>query len=108
MLDECMPRKLKNSLPGHECATVPKAGLAGKKNGQLLSLAESQGFDVFLTLDQGIGYQQNLTQRQISIIVVRAKSNRLQNVQPFAPDCLQQMRNIAPWQLVRVGRYSDQ
>jgi hypothetical protein len=51
LLDECMPRKLKNSLPGHECATAPEAGLAGKKNGELLSLAEKMGFDVFLTLD---------------------------------------------------------
>jgi hypothetical protein len=103
-----MPRKLKNSLPGHECATVPEAGLAGKKNGQLLSLAESKGFDVFLTLDNGIEYQQNLTERKISIIIVRAKSNRLRDIQPFAPECLAQMRNIAPGQLVRVGRYSDQ
>jgi len=52
LLDECLPRKLKNSRAGHECATVPQAGLAGKKNGQLLSLAESQGFDLFLTLDK--------------------------------------------------------
>jgi hypothetical protein len=99
-----MPRKLKNSLPGHECATVPEAGLAGKKNGQLLSFAESDGFDVFLTLDKGIEYRQDLTKRKISIIVVRAKSNRLRDVQPFAPERLAQMRNIAPGQLVRVGQ----
>jgi hypothetical protein len=87
---------------------VPEAELAGQKNGQLVSLAESKGFDVFLTLDKGIEYQQNLTERKISIITVRAKSNRLRDIQPFAPECLAQMRNLAPGQLVRVGRYSDQ
>jgi hypothetical protein len=40
LLDECIPRKLKNSLQGHDCQTVPEAGLAGQKNGALLSLAE--------------------------------------------------------------------
>ena len=48
LLDECIPRKFKNCLPGHECQTVPIAGFAGKKNGELLRLAEAEGFDVFL------------------------------------------------------------
>ena len=47
LIDECIPRKIKRSLPGHECQTVPEAGLAGKTNGELLSLAERQGFEVF-------------------------------------------------------------
>ncbi len=54
LLDECEPRKLKNNLPGHECKTVPEAGLAGKKNGKLLSLAEQAGFEVSVTIDRGI------------------------------------------------------
>jgi hypothetical protein len=103
LLDECLPRKLKDSLPGHECTTVPESGLAGKKNGQLLSLAEGMGFDVFLTLDKTIEYRQNLTNRRISIIVVRAISNRLRDIQPHLPECLAQMQKIVPGQLVRVG-----
>jgi hypothetical protein len=46
LLDECIPRKLKNEIPDHECQTVPEAGLAGLKNGLLLSLAEAAGFDL--------------------------------------------------------------
>jgi predicted nuclease of predicted toxin-antitoxin system len=46
LLDECIPRKLKNALPEHECQTVPEAGLAGLKNGRLLSLAEKAGFEL--------------------------------------------------------------
>jgi hypothetical protein len=53
LLDECLPRKLRGRLPGHECQTVPEAGLAGQKNGRLISLAESAGFDLFLTMDKG-------------------------------------------------------
>lgn len=71
LLDECVPRKLKNSLAGHDCQTVPEAGFAGKKNGELLQLAEIAGFDVFITLDKGLEYQQNLKSRKLSIVVLR-------------------------------------
>jgi len=77
LLDECLPRKLKNHLPGHECHTVPEAGWAGKKNGDLLSLAELSGFQVFLTLDRGLEYEQNLKRREIAVILISAKSSRL-------------------------------
>ena len=58
LLDECIPRKFKNSLPGHECRTVQEIGRADTKNGALLSAAESKGFDVFLTIDKGVEYEQ--------------------------------------------------
>ena len=58
LLDECVPRKLTRELPGHECRTVTEMGWAGIKNGRLLRLAENQ-FDVFLTADQNLQYQQN-------------------------------------------------
>ena len=60
--------------------TVPEAGLAAKKNGELLALAEQKGFEVFLTLDRGIEYQQNLTGRKLAVFLVQSKSSRLQNV----------------------------
>ena len=63
-LDECVPRALKSSLSleSHECTTVPKAGLAGSTNGELLKLAESN-FEVFITLDKGIQYRTRLVPR---------------------------------------------
>ena len=82
LLDECLPRKLLNALHDHDCQTVPEAGLSGQKNGRLLSLAEAAGFNLFLTMDKGIQYQQNLTGRQIAILIVRAKSNRLVDILP--------------------------
>ena len=77
LLDECIPRKLKYSLPDHECRTVPETGLAGKKNGSLLDLAESGGCEIFVTMDKGLQYEQNLAGRNIAILILRAKSNRL-------------------------------
>jgi predicted nuclease of predicted toxin-antitoxin system len=76
LLDECVPRKLKNSFVEHDCRTVPEAGLAGKKNGELLSLAERLNFDVLITMDKGIEYEQNLRERKVAVIVLLAKSNR--------------------------------
>ncbi len=52
LFDECIPRKFKNSFTEYESLTVPEAGLAGKKNGELLTLAERRGFEVFLTIDK--------------------------------------------------------
>jgi len=59
LLDECLPKKLKYELEADEATTVPEAGWASKTNGELLSLAETD-FDVFLTRDQNLEYQQNL------------------------------------------------
>jgi len=88
LVDECIPRKFKRSLPGHDCRTVPEAGLAGTENGELLSLAEKNGFEVFLTIDKGFEYEHNLAGRSIAVIIVRAKSNRINDLLPHAAACL--------------------
>src|SRR5229473_6540399 len=66
LIDECIDERFRNSLPGHDCQTARYAGLAGLKNGELLAAAEKGKFDVFLTVDQGIEYQENLTARKIA------------------------------------------
>jgi predicted nuclease of predicted toxin-antitoxin system len=104
LLDECVPRRLKSSLSTaqHDCVTVPEAGFVGKTNGELLSLAEAD-FDVFITLDKGLAYQQNLAGRRIAIILVRAKSNRLVDLLPHAQACLDAIALIKPGQIIQVG-----
>ena len=92
LIDECIPRKLKRSLPDHECHTAPEAGFAGKKNGALLGLAERAGFEIFVTMDKGLEYEQNLAGRSIAILILRAKSNRLADLLPLVPDILEAMR----------------
>ena len=90
LLDECVPRKFRNSLPGHDCRTVPEEGMAGKNNGELLSLAEKSGFQVFLTFDR-------------AVILIRAKSNRLADLLPHSPEVLRVLRSIQLGELVKVG-----
>ena len=104
LLDECLPRKLRGRLPGHECQTVPEAGLAGQKNGRLISFAESAGFDLFLTMDKGVQYQQNLTGRHIAIVIIRARSNRLIDILPHLEECLSMISFLKPGQVIRVGK----
>ena len=103
LIDECVPRKFKRNLPGHNCLTVPEAGLAGTKNGHLLLLAEEHGFEVFLTIDRGFEYEQNLSSRSIAILIVQAKSNRMSDLVPHAPACLVALRSIRFGELIRVG-----
>ena len=76
LLDECVPRKLGRELAGHEVSTVTGRGWSGVKNGKLLALAEAE-FDVFLTVDQNLKYQQNLKTFHIGIVLLTARNNRL-------------------------------
>ena len=102
LIDECIDERFRNSLPGHDCQTAHYAGLAGLKNGDLLTAAETRNFDVFLTADQGIEFQQNLTARKIAIIIFHAKSNRLKDLLPLVPACLARIESIQPGQIVTI------
>jgi predicted nuclease of predicted toxin-antitoxin system len=102
LIDECVDERFRNYLPGHECQTARYAGLAGCKNGELLAAAEAARFDVFLTVDQGIEYQQNLAGRTIAIIIFRTKSKRLKDLLPHVPACLARIESIQPGEIVRI------
>ena len=67
LFDECAPWPMHKIFVGHECSAASACGWAGIKNGELLRLAEGL-FDVFVTADQNIRYQQNLSNRQIAIL----------------------------------------
>lgn len=84
LLDECLPRKLKHDLPNDQVRTVPEMGWASSKDTPLLRLAEAQ-FDVFITGDQNLQYQQNLRGANIAIIVLRALNNQLIRLRPLMP-----------------------
>lgn len=102
LLDEDLPRRLGPLLLGHEVSTVPQSGWAGIKNGKLLTLAAAK-FDVFLTMDQNIEFQQNLAALPIAILIVHAMSNRLEHLKPLAPEMLKELNHIQPRSLRRVG-----
>ncbi len=103
LIDECIDERLRNFLPGHDCQTARYAGLAGFKNGALLTAAEAAGFDVLLTVDHGMAYQQNLRRRKIAIVVFRAESNRLKDLLPHLAATVVLLQSIKPGQIVNVG-----
>jgi hypothetical protein len=102
LLDERIDERFRNYLPGHDCQSARYAGLAGLKNGDLPTAAEKAQFDVFLTVDQGIEYQQNLTGRSIGIIIFRTKSNRLKDLLPHVSTFLAHIESIQLGQMVRI------
>ena len=102
LIDECIDERFRNFLPGHDSQTARYAGLAGLKNGDLLTAAETAKFDVFLTVDQGIEYQQNLTARKLAIIIFHARSNRLKDLLLLVPACLARIESIKPGQIVTI------
>lgn len=102
LIDENLPRKLTAYLDGHECRTVVECGWSGKKNGELLALADPL-FDVLLTLDKSLPYQQNLDSVRIAVLILYAYSNRVPDLLPVIPECLAALRSIQPRQVLRVG-----
>ena len=102
LLDECVPRRLKRELLGHDTKTVQDMGWAGIKNGALLQLAEGQ-FDALLTVDQGIEYQQNVSGLSICVVVMVAPSNDVDDLRPLLPDVEQALIRVRPGETIRVG-----
>jgi Domain of unknown function (DUF5615) len=102
LLDECIDRKFAKEFVDYEIKTVPQMGWAGIKNGELLALAQAE-FDVFITVDRNLSFQQNLSQFDIAVIVLQAPSNRLADLQPLAPQILAIVVTAVRGQATTVG-----
>ena len=87
LLDECLPKRLALLLAGHEVLTVRQMNWLGLSNGRLLEVANSQ-FAVFLTVDRNLVTQQDLTGLRIAVIVMRARSNKIEDLGPLVPQVL--------------------
>jgi hypothetical protein len=101
LIDECLPRKLKNELTDHEVKTVPEAGWAGKKNGILLQLMVGV-FDVFITIDGNLEDQRQLAIQPVAFVVLAAINNKLETLLPLMPDVRAALETIQPGQVVKV------
>jgi predicted nuclease of predicted toxin-antitoxin system len=104
LLDECLPTSLKRDLGDHQVATVVEMGWSGTKNGRLLTIAEKQ-FDVFLTVDRGIEYQQNLRTRQIAVAVLDAP-NKIRYLRLLIPKLLTALPDIQPGTIIHISENS--
>ena len=102
LLDECVPRRLRRELAGHEAVTVTERGWSGVKNGSLLKLAEAE-FDVFLTVDQNLRFQQNLKDFDIAVVLLIARDNRLTTLLPLAPAPQEVLSQIKPGDFTSIS-----
>lgn len=102
LLDESLPRPLSRLLVGHDVSTVAQQGWASLSNGALLRQA-AETFDVMLTADQNIEFQQNVSTLPIAVVVLAAESNRLESLEPLVPAVLDALNNLKVRTLLRVG-----
>jgi predicted nuclease of predicted toxin-antitoxin system len=107
LIDECAPKALKTFLAkhGHETLTVQEAGWAGEQNGELLKLAEGH-FDVLVTVDTNLRYQQNLEGRRIAVIILAYPSNRLEHLRQYFPTCASALQKIKVGEIIQLGEAS--
>ena len=102
LLDESLPIELRDALPRHAVRSVQEMGWSALTNGELLRRAVDE-FDVFLTADQNLQYQQNIKILPIAVAVLVARSNRIESLRPLVPDLLAALTSLEPRTLLLVG-----
>ncbi|MEO8436481.1 MAG: DUF5615 family PIN-like protein [Pyrinomonadaceae bacterium] len=103
LLDECVPRKLKGDLVGHEVATVVEAGYGGMKNGVLLRAAAGN-YDVLITVDQNLPRQQNIRSLEIAVLVLVAAGIKYDDTKALIPQLMAALKTIKPGEFVRLEK----
>ena len=102
LLDECVPKRIRGALIGHEVQTAAEAGLAALKNGELLQAAASK-FACFLTVDRNLQFQQKPGALPVAVIVIAARNNRYETLVPLMPEVLKTLAEIRAGELRLVG-----
>ena len=95
LLDECIDWRLSRDIVGHDVTTAHEMSWASIKNGELLALA-AQHFDVFVTVDRNLSFQQNLTSIPIAVVILHAKTNRLADLLRLVPALLSVLESVKP------------
>jgi predicted nuclease of predicted toxin-antitoxin system len=107
LLDECVARDLKDDLASHEVVTAVEAGFSGMKNGALLRAAAAEKFDVLITVDRNIPFQQNTSSLPIAIVILLAQGITYSALKPLVPDILTSIGTLQPGQVVRLRSNPD-
>ena len=105
LLDECVVRDLKKDLAEHEVSTVVEAGFGGLENGQLLRAAAGK-YDVLITVDRSLPYQQNIDSLQIAVIILTSTGITYADIKPLVPKILNQLSTTQRGQMYRVSLLS--
>jgi predicted nuclease of predicted toxin-antitoxin system len=102
LLDESVPERLGDLLEGHSWSSVRREGWAGLNNGKLLAAAAGI-FDLLLTADKNMEFQQNLATLPVSIVIMRAQSNRVEDLSRVIPAVLRALGSLQPTTLIKVA-----
>ena len=103
LLDECVPRRFQRELPGLDVSHVVSEGWVGRRNGELLRVMREAGFTALITVDRNLAFQQNVAASGLSVIVLHARSNRVQDLRPLVPAVCDALAQAIPGQVTRVG-----
>lgn len=101
LLDECVTRRLKRDLAGHETKTVAEAGFRGLKNGALLRAA-SADFDVLITVDRNLPFQQNVAKLEIAVVILISQGTTYPSLKPLIPALLASLDSTKPGEVLKV------
>jgi hypothetical protein len=102
LLDECIDWRLARDIIGHDVKTAHQMGWTAIKNGALLALA-SEDFDVFVTVDRNLSFQQNVDHLPIPVVVLHARTNRLSDLKPLVADLLRALASPTTEPLTFIG-----
>ncbi len=102
LLDHNLDRRLKRYLAAHEVSTTHERGWSDVLNGELLAFAETNGFDVLITADSNIKNQQNLSDRRIAILILRAFNNRIATHAEMIDQMNAALTDIRPGQIIEI------
>jgi hypothetical protein len=101
--DECVDWRLSRDLVGLDVKTAQQMGWTAIKNGELLALA-SKHFEIFVTVDRNLSFQQNIAALSIAVIVLQAKTNRLSDLRTLIPEILASIEAAKPGKVVHIGK----
>lgn len=101
LLDECSPRRLRKDFPGHVVSTIEQARLKGLKNGALLQAA-SNDFDVLVTVDKNIEYQQNPDKLPMTILILSVRNIRYESILPLLPRALESIESVSDNKIIKI------
>ena len=102
LLDECLNWRLKGEFESHDVFTVQDMGWSGIVNGQLLTKASEEGFEVFVTIDKNLKFQQNLKKYKVAVVVLQTRLNRMEYVRPLIPIVLSQLKQMVPGEVYEI------
>jgi predicted nuclease of predicted toxin-antitoxin system len=102
LVDECVNPRVKQAFEGHDVKTVIEMDWRGIGNGKLLALAEEKQFQVFVTVDQNLEYQQNIAARKLGFVVVRVPDNNIKFYEPIFARMCESAEAVKPGQLIHI------